>query len=154
NTAEASGGGIWNRGHLDLNHVTIFANVSDGNAGGVTGGDGGGIFNEGSVFFQNSIIAGNEDRSPGREADDCFNDFKSAGHTLNASGPNIVQNPNGCELTGAVGGVLHVDPLLSGARPLPGSPAIDAATGSIPVDADGLGRPADGNGDGTALPDI
>jgi cysteine-rich repeat protein len=108
NSAEGNGGGIWNGGDLYLINDTIAYNVADKNAGGVTGGDGGGIFNQGEVTLKDSIMAGNNDASPGREAPDCLNGVSS----FISGAPNILQDPTGCNITTGATLVLNVDPLF------------------------------------------
>ncbi|HSA59373.1 MAG TPA: choice-of-anchor Q domain-containing protein [bacterium] len=164
NQADGHGGGIWSDDKLDLNNVTIAFNTSDANEGGFTGGDGGGIYNDDDMVFSNTLIAGNTDASPGAEAPDCLNDFTGAGNSMASSGPNIVQDPSGCEITGDPTGVLNVDPLFdlagladnggrfAGDEPTSvvqslslqaGSPAIDAGNNATcdPTDQVGTDRP-------------
>jgi predicted outer membrane repeat protein len=192
NKADGDGGGIYaydnsSETSINLNNVTITGNVADANAGGVSGGDGGGIFSgndDGSNFpvtvgFSNTIIAGNLDMSPGNEAPDCFDDYSTNDeHVMNSVGPNIVQDPRGCEILGDEADVQNVDPLFDTAgladnsgpsigdpdSPVvlqtialkSGSPAIDAAEdrSAEATDERGIVRPIDGDGDGTAKSDL
>lgn len=174
NKADGHGGGIFQDSDysMSLNNVTVAFNIADANAGGLTGGDGGGIYNEGYVVtLSNSIVAGNIDKSPGAEAPDCFNDFTgtSADDGIHIVGKTIIQNTNGCEIQGNPGLLLKVDPLLAAsladngglaqgdvpavnAKTLAlqaGSPAIDASIGGCePTDQNGVERP---QGDGCDL---
>jgi hypothetical protein len=163
---------------LTLNNVTIAFNVADANEGGLSGGDGGGVLNNFAASISNSIVALNTDKSPGGDAPDCFNNFTSSGRIFTASGPNLIQNTDGCEITGDVAKVIQADPQFDGtdladhggkslgdpdgterAKTLGlagGSPAIDAGDDGICVTTDqtGAARPADGNGDGDAHCDL
>jgi len=167
NAADGHGGGIFQDSDysMSLNNVTVAFNVADANAGGLTGGDGGGIYNEGYVVtLSNSIVAGNTDNSPGAEAPDCFNDFTgtSADDGIHVVGKTIIQDTKGCEIQGNPTLLLQVDPLLASsladngglaqgdaptanAKTLAlqaGSPAIDASIGGCePTDQNGLARP-------------
>jgi predicted outer membrane repeat protein len=167
NRADGNGGGIYSDDNISLNNVTITGNVADANEGGMTGGDGGGVYNDDVVQFINTIIAGNTDASPGAEAPDCLSDFTVEDDDMISGGPNIVQNPDGCEILGHVetSSVLNVDPLFDAAglvdnggaaagdpdSPLPvptislqsASPAIDAGRTvvCVPVDQRGTSRP-------------
>jgi CSLREA domain-containing protein len=121
NWAGVSGGGIFNAGTLNLNNVTVANNTA------VDGG--GGIANDGAgtVYFQNTILAGN---SAASAPDDCSGTLSSLGH-------NLIQDISTCTISGdTTGNIIGQDPLLgplqdngggtlTHALPLD-SPAIDA----------------------------
>jgi hypothetical protein len=139
---------------LNLNNVTITGNLADIDRDG--SGDGGGLFSQSmNVTLQNTIIAGNNDRSStGSSSMDCA-------ATLNSQGYNLIGNTTGCSLSFADPTTsFGLNPLLGplqnngGATDthalLPGSPAIDAANPAAPgssvnacetVDQRGLLRP-------------
>src|ERR1700752_4160463 len=83
---------------------------------------------------RNSIVAGNTDG--GAEAPECA-------PRLTLEGVNLLQNPTGCVLSGAVAEVISgVSPVLGPLQPnggatethalLDGSPALDAADPAVP----------------------
>lgn len=153
NQSDGSGGGICNFSNLTLNNVTVAYNTADANAnaGGATGGDGGGVYNESVVSFANTIIAQNKDASAGNEAPDCSNDFIGSGDRLSSVGPNIVQNPSGCEILGDAASVQNVDPSLATADVANNGGAtktIALAAGSLAIDTgdDGTCLPTDQRG--------
>ncbi|MBL9115081.1 MAG: hypothetical protein JNJ83_08735 [Verrucomicrobiaceae bacterium] len=148
---------------LTLTHSTV--------AGNSAGGNGGGIFNSGSpatLTLSRSIVAGNTIGTGS-------SDIRNFSGTVTSDGSNLIGNnstvstvfpagtPNGNgEYAGTVGTPLDalLAPLGSYGGPtqtmlpLPGSPAIDTATGST-ITADQRGFPiADGDGNGSVLPDI
>jgi hypothetical protein len=145
NSAERVGGGIYNRAGtlpLALNQCTLAGNSA---------GDAGGIFNDGTVTMNNTIVGGNSG-SPGADI------YNSA--TFTYGGANLVQsyadngNGNGggtgpAPLTSApdlaplgnYGGPTQTMP------PLPGSPAIGAgsvAANTFPIDQRGYPRTQNG----------
>jgi len=124
----------------------------------------GGIFSNGLLKVKNTIIAGNSAQT----APDC-------GGTLTSYGCNLIEDTSGCTITGnETGNIYGEDPLLGPLQDnggptftdalLEGSPAIDGVStecgcttiDGAPVTSDQRGepRPADGDGDGTALCDI
>ena len=136
------GGGIYKgAGQLDTNNLTIAGNTADPN---VNGGDGGGIFVDGSGFnISNSIVAGNVDASPGAETPDCVATLASS------LGHNLIGNSTGCNFAGSNGGPQTGDVLDPPYGPglgalqsnggvtqthalLAGSPAIDAGNPAPP----------------------
>jgi len=130
NQAARHGGGIANAGGLPrLNNVTIAGNTADSDHNG--NGDGGGLYNDPSartVFFYNTLIAGNVDTSG--QAPDCAGELTSEDH-------NLIQSTAGCTITGTTtdnitGTNALLGPLQNNGGPtwtralLSGSPAIDA----------------------------
>jgi CSLREA domain-containing protein len=133
NSAERSGGGIYQGGgSVSLFNATIADNTADADGGG-TEGDGGGIFVGGNLLAvaRNSIIAGNRDASTsGAVRPNCSG-------SLSGGGYNLIDDIAGCTLagntTGYVTGVAaQLGPLTGNGGPsfthalLAGSPAIDA----------------------------
>jgi len=125
---------IENSGQITLNNVTI------GELG---------LRNEGTVLFQNTLIAGT-----------CTGTIQSLGH-------NLIADATGCTLLGdSTGNLIGVDPRLGLLQdnggstetraPLPGSPAIDAGNEATceATDQRGISRPLDGDLDGQAICDI
>jgi len=163
NTSEQfdSGGGIWVIGNLTLLNVTVADNTAatapppQVSASALLGviEVGGGIFNaDANVTVKNTIIANNTGGDCGGGG------VTSDGHNLDSDGT--------CALTGT-GDQSGVDPLLAAlalnapgsteTRALPAnSPAVDTAdnTGCPDTDQRGVGRPQDGDGDGSAVCDI
>lgn len=169
NAATGSGGGVALTGFDQfVANVTISGNTADSDNDGV-GNGGGGYFLNGPVF-RNSIIAGNEDR--GGEAPDCFAFADSDGYNLigidaGCSGFSAINN----DQVGSPGSPIDPmlgPPTLEGGPTatmalLAGSPALDAgnpggcvdALGApLLVDQRGAPRPADGDGDSTAVCDV
>jgi CSLREA domain-containing protein len=145
NTASAAGGGIANvgKGTVDLNNVTIASNAA-GSAGG--GGLAGAT--TGTMTMGNTIVAGNA--ATGGKGPDCAAAVVSRGW-------NLVQNAEGCMLTGSPGGDQTAkDPKLAALAAndgptrtralLPGSPAIDAGNPADPTGEGGACAPADQRG--------
>ncbi len=141
NTAKFAAG-IDNRGVLTLTHSTVSGNSAN---------DGGGLVVRAMVkndkaSMSNSILAGNT----AALAPDCIGTVKSLGH-------NLVGNDSGCGFIAGEDDTIGtetqpVDPRLGGLAVnggptatkalLPGSPAMDAASGSCPpVDQRGVSRP-------------
>lgn len=117
NQADGDGGGINNESGygLNLNNVTIAFNTADANEGGFSGGDGGGIYNDEVVLFSNTIIANNTDASPGvgSQSPDCHSNYTADSNEMQSGGPNLIQDPTGCEILGVESAVLkNVDPLF------------------------------------------
>lgn len=162
NVSSYEGGAIYSEGLLELNHCTVVGNSSRTNYI-FPWGNGGGIMIFGPLTLQNSIVASNSapGAGPGK-------DIFSGGGSYTRVGANIVQDFGGWNLTnGAVSGPepIAADPMLyppgrySGLiptrPPMPGSPAIDAASNStVTVDASGQPRPSDGDNNGTDIADI
>lgn len=180
NRAKATGGGLLvgtnpvddgtdaGLSDVTLKHTTITANAADTDADDV--GDGGGIANRrgtinavtNPVRLNHTLLAGNTDASPTTRAPDCAGEFVSQRF-------NLVQDTQGCLLTGFLGDdVLGQNPLLGALvlaggstavrLPLTGSPAIDAgdATGATCAadDQRGIPRAFDGDLAGLAICDI
>lgn len=173
NTTESSGGGIYNSGQLTLTNSTVSANT-------VTSGDGGGVViaNQGSATLRNVTISGNSAAASGGGIDNIDGTAtlsntilatstggNCAGAGTIASGGHNLEDDGSCGFTGP-GDLADMDPLLG---PLSdnggstrthalqrGSPAIDAGAdaGCPATDQRGVPRPADGNGDGSAICDI
>lgn len=175
NRADGNGGGLYVVccGALTFINTTISNNIADYNAN--DSGDGGGIYKSNSnssstpIYFQNTILAGNIDRSIAavEKFSDCWGDFISQQN-------NLVGMNYGCtgsfsdgvnnDLVGTAGSPL--DPMLDQLRDngggtltqalLQGSPAIDTANDSnCPVtDQRGSSRPYDGDSNGSAVCDI
>lgn len=171
NASNGSGGGIYNETTLNLNNVTITQNTADLDANG--SGEGGGIFSSGSIYFKNSITAGNIDNSSAMKQPDL-----SCSATAYSQGYNLIGNPTGCSFTPASGDMNGtssnpLDPQLgqlsdnggysSTHALLAGSPAIDTGNPAAPgsgedaceaADQRGYIRPGDGNNDGVPKCDI
>lgn len=110
NSVRDEGGGIrQTAGLLSLYNVTIANNTADSDHD--NDGNGGGIFllDPESATFQNSIIAGNRDLTRaigGIIHRDCSGPLTSQGY-------NLVQNSNGCLITGDLtGNLTDISPLL------------------------------------------
>ncbi|RYD30645.1 MAG: hypothetical protein EOP86_19555, partial [Verrucomicrobiaceae bacterium] len=156
----ASGGAIYTNdddGIVTITHCTL-----SGNSAAVRGGA---IYNEGDrLVITNSIVAGNT--APPGTGEDIFN----FGIHCTRAGANIIRSfVNG--YTGADSGppALTADPLLAPLGqyggptqtmpPLAGGPAVDAVPAAAVVtglttDQRGAARVLDGDGNGSALPDI
>jgi trimeric autotransporter adhesin len=118
NRAEGDGAGVKVFDSATLTHVTVTGNRADVDQNGT--GDGGGIVraasSTGSLSVQSSIIAGNQDLTPGSgDADEC------AG-TITSLGRNVVRHDGGCNFipgpddrVGDLGGTGPVEARL---RPL------------------------------------
>lgn len=148
------GGGLFNDGGgvFNIRNSTIRRNHANGIGGGISEVH----FNPDFIRLRNSILAGNTAISSGP---DCNLRIRSEGGTL-------LGDSSGCQLTGAAGDLVDVDPLLGPLRrlgrrawahlPLPGSPAIDSGSNALCSREDQLGspRPLDGDGDGQAFCDL
>ena len=116
NSAETSGGGIYNNSSLDVTLSTITGNSAP---------SGGGIYNDGSSEISNTIL------NAGALGENIFN----SGGTVTSDGYNLSSDDGGGYLNGP-GDQLNTDPLLGPLQNnggptfthalLPGSPAIDA----------------------------
>ena len=131
-----------------LTNVTIAGNTADTDM--VSGGDGGGllIFG-GSHTLRNTILANNDDLSPGPEHEECSTFM---GESVTLQGPNLIENPTGCTTIGDTARLISgqdpmLGPLAQNGGPtltqalLPGSPAIDAADAAFAPPADQRGAP-------------
>jgi uncharacterized repeat protein (TIGR01451 family) len=142
NSASDDGGGIYaNTATIYMANVTLSNNTATS--------DGGGIDNYGTVYFKNTIIAGN---TAGASNPDCRNLY---GWPLASQGHNLVQTVSSdCNISGDTAtNITGQDPLLdlladNGGDTqthalLPGSPAIDAGTcaGAPLADQRGVTRP-------------
>jgi hypothetical protein len=152
------GGGIFNAGggELTITDSTIASNYT-GYPSGSGGSTGGGFANfwGGSATIGNTILADNF----AINAWDCSGDFVSNGY-------NLVEDHSGCTITGdTTTNITDQDPKLAPLgvvdnwnymhRLLLGSPAIDAGPNTCNyIDQRHLGRPKDGDGDGTATCDM
>jgi hypothetical protein len=142
NIASSGPGG----GLLNLNATANLANVT---ISGNTAREGGALYKVGSLLLKNTIVDG---------------DCKIDGVPITSLGHNLDSGTT-CGLAGA-GDIKYADPKLGplqlngGYSPThalqPGSPAIDAGdnAGCPATDQRGVARPADGNGDGSAICDI
>jgi CSLREA domain-containing protein len=153
NDVRGSGGGINANldpaGSLRLSNVTITNNrAGNPNVGSQAGG---GINGSDGVEIQNSIVAGNLDRSASDPGNDCGDEVTSLGH-------NIVGDGTGCTFTPTTGDQVGtsgapIDPKLAsladyGGRTqtqalLAGSPALDSGGPGCPP-ADQRGAPRSG----------
>jgi hypothetical protein len=146
NTCGGTGGGFFVGGSATITNATI-----DGNAAGNP--TGGGLFNPGvAVTVSNTILS----NSPA--GGNC------GGAAFSSGGGNIDDGAT-CAFAGA-GDQSNTNPQLGALgdnggptpteAPAPGSPAIDhGQPGPCPAqDQRGVARPADGNGDGTAVCDV
>ncbi|MEZ5428442.1 MAG: choice-of-anchor Q domain-containing protein [Pyrinomonadaceae bacterium] len=158
NQVVTGGGGIANltQATTSLISSTVAGNTADSDNDG--NGAGGGISNSGTFQAINSIIADNSSNSG------LGPDFEGI---FTSQGYNLIENTNKTTITGDItGNITGQDPLLGGLQNnggllpthalMSGSPAIDAGD---PVnfpssDQRGVVRPVDGDGDGSALPDI
>jgi CSLREA domain-containing protein len=183
NEGRLRGGGIINGGTALINNSTITNNAANTRQEFDATFNGGGIrnYSPGTVHLSNTILAGNTDFFSGTSATHLAGPDCSG--TLTSNRNNIIGNNLGCVVDDPnsdgtpfdqVGTQSNpIDPLL---EPLaanigrtwthalrPGSPAIDRGSsltpgsGSFacePIDQRFAPRPADGNGDGTAVCDI
>lgn len=163
NSTILGGGGVSNTASLVLRNVTITDNHAD---------TGGGIYTEGDVLFENSIIAGNTGVAKGP---DCMKHatlglYDSKGHNLIGTKTNCVLTPATTDLVGD--NTTPLDPKLGPLAangglwethlPADDSPVVDAgdpagcfdADGPRTADQRGEPSPADGNDDGDSVCDI
>ncbi|MBK1827293.1 choice-of-anchor Q domain-containing protein [Haloferula rosea] len=166
NSASSRGGGIYNsEGTLTLNQSTLSGNSAVKDGGGI-------FNSEGPLTLNQSTLSGNSAASGGGIFSDSFFDVSVltlknsvvASNTATSSAPDILQegfysSNSGVNFIGSTSGagtipgtVLTGDPLLAPLGdyggptqtmpPLPGSPTIDAATGSTAAnDQRGFDRP-------------
>jgi len=199
NTARA-GGGIINLGTLTITNSTISGNLARNRGGGIfnaslrpltitnstisdnivvraDGGDGGGIYNGGTLLEITNVTMNNNTAAIGGGIRNDTNamlkntiiaNSPSGGNcfgTITSNGNNLDSGET-CGFTGT-GDLTNTDPLLgaladNGGPTLThalvvGSPAVDAVASGCPpphTDQRGLGRPVDGDGDGAAACDI
>ena len=166
NTEPSEGGGIsLNGGTLTLTHSTVVFNEATygflSSAGGISA-----TGSSSAVSVTNSIVAFNFLRTlfGAGPADVLFSN--DASHVL--SGTNLIQT-TGADLIRGSSTLLTSDPRLAPfgnyggptktMPPLPGSPVIDAVSQSgavtgLAFDQRGFARTRDGDGNGSALPDI
>ena len=156
NNAE-EGGGIFNDGTVTLNNSTVSGNYAD---------EGGGIYNDGDLLNVKNTIIG--DNNAGTAGPDFYG-------TLTSYGCNLIEDTSGCTISGdETCNIYGEDPLLGPLQDnggptfthalLEGSPAIDTVCtdcgctridgAQVTTDQRGEPRPADGDGNGTALCDI
>ena len=182
NQSDQYGGGIFNNANqIELTNNTITNNTADADMDGI--GTGGGVFNHNEpnpsvkpqslppaeittnstyMVFQNTILAGNIDKSG--NANDCSADQN--GYVTSATN-NLIQDLNGCPLDGdKTNDIYNTDPKLllladNGGRSLThhpkiGSPVLDSghADGCQSDDQRTTARPFDGDADGNAICDI
>ena len=168
NTADDAGGGIWFEGTdpLDLRSVTIVENEAIATIGG-------GVYVEtGLVYLADSIVAGNASRdgdfdlsgiSPGSFASRGFNliGIHPGGALVNL--PSDQVGTVAAPIDPRLGPLQHNGGTTATRLPRPGSTALDRGNAfALPtdparcpaLDQRGLGRPADGNGDGITICDI
>jgi hypothetical protein len=157
NTANADGAGFMNTGGAtaSLRNTTVSANTADNDTS--MGGDGGGVFNGGTMNLRNTIIANNADK--GLQAPDCG----GTPGVVTRQGYVLIRNQAPCTFTALddpTGYQTNVDPLLAGALAnnggptqtlalLSGSPAqnkIPSALCLTPTDQRGLPRPSPAGG--------
>ena len=172
NSAAAGGGGVFDSGMMTVNNSTISGNSATlGGAIAINGGtmtvtnstvsgnsatSGGGIYNAGMATFKNSIIANST------AGGNC------AVNPITAVGVNLSTDNTCAGFTQVTAAQLNLGSLQDNGGPtlthalLPGSVAIDAVTdctdlsvtpAPITTDQRGKPRPADGDGNGSALCD-
>jgi CSLREA domain-containing protein len=163
NESKYGGGVMVDAGSVvTLTNVTISDNSANFLCYQVGGGLGGGVANfGGAVYAHNTLIAGNMATWPLVDpGHDCFGDITSAGY-------NLVEIAAGCTLAGNhTGNITGQSALLAPLQDNGGgtfthalsfaSPALDAGDplDCPAVDQRGMPRPADGNGDGSAVCDM
>ena len=131
---------------VSLTHCTIAGNAVENARGAGPGGrergSGGGIrAAAGQVTITNCIVAGNTAMVPG--TGNLVGNIVQSGPNLSTGDPLLAPLADN-------GGLTQTMALL------PGSPALDAAVATLALDTDqrGLPRSRDGNGDGSAAPDL
>jgi len=183
NSANRNGGGIYNNGSATVSNATITNNVAnaDRRIGGNGGGAYNDSATVGALTFRNSIIAGNIDRSaaelPPGSFQAIFPDLNArVQNTIVGNSNNLISSRSGITNSSTVGTPDQGDIVNATIRlgalgdnggrtsthlPAPNSPAVDAAKpadcAAAPVsnrDQRNAPRPADGNGDNTAVCDI
>lgn len=172
NAATGSGGAISLRAQdHHFSNITVVDNTADSEGDGF--GDGGGLWNgaDAPATLENTLIAANTDN--GNEAPDCQGAYTSGGFNLIGVASACTGFTDGVDGDQVGAGADPIDPLLQaladngGPTPtlalMPGSPAIDAgnptgcsdSTGApLLFDQRGNPRPADGDGDGSAICDV
>ena len=168
NLAASNGGGIRQGTATTALYNTTVSNNS------IDNGNGGGIYKSfeagtGSFSLNNSLLSGNKDRSSNGElSPDCSG-------PIHSSGFNLIADTTGCTFDSSAGDSINVDAALNVTVAGTGaelavtvgffedSPAIDAGNVSgclddqgalISADINAVARPADGDGDGSAVCDI
>ena len=150
------GGAITNEGHATLTHCTLSGNTGGaGGGGGVAGG-------QSATIVRNCIIAGNGNSDVDMPYGVGTNTFTSQGGNLIGKGSAAQVFHQAGDSIGHTSDTILLSPLgdfggsVATLVPLPGSPAIDAATVIAGVDTDqrGFQRNVDGNGDGGSAPDV
>jgi autotransporter-associated beta strand protein len=148
----ANAGAILSAGPLTLEHCTVTGNQCGSGGGGALL-----VASGGSATITNSILADNATNAD-------VNNATGSAANLTYTGANIVRVAANALFTGPA--PLTADPLLGtfGANggptdtraPLFGSPAIDVAStiAGHSTDQRGFSRPFDGDGNGTATPDL
>lgn len=161
NHAAGDGGGIGIGGYGPVENCVVYSNACDGNGGGIllgfaskvincvvygntAGGAGGGMYDyTPDSYARNCTVADNSASSGGGMVgvpwvQDCLAHFNTPSDSDDAFDP------------------LFVNRESRDYRLQAGSPAIDAGGQAfeVPADMDGFPRPADGNGDTNAVPDL
>jgi parallel beta-helix repeat protein len=173
NSASTFGGGIINGGMMTLTNCTVTGNRADSD--GDAFGSGGGIAPAGTETLNNTIVAGNF-VGVGSTPDDIiitFGTIETANNNIigdAATAGGITNGVNGNKVGFAVSAVLNTT-LANNGGPTKthalvcGSPAIDAGSNALALDASsnplttdqrgtGFLRTLDGNGDSTPVVDI
>ena len=114
NEAYGSGGAIIAFSEVNLTHVALLDNIADRNQSGV--GQGGGVHAAGlsAITLKNSIVAGNEDRSPGAETPDIA---IASGGSLASAGYNLIGDQGATTFVPGTGDLVGtsgspIDPVL------------------------------------------
>ena len=109
NNAQADGGGLYvnSEAALNLFNVTVAGNTS--NSDGIFGGAGGGLYMNldlpmPTTNIRNSVLANNLQNGAGNH-DDCDG-------ILTSTGFNLIENANGCSISGGPNDITGVDPGL------------------------------------------
>jgi CSLREA domain-containing protein len=161
NTADNKGGGLFHDDAASCGSECVSLLVNSTIAYNSATIAGGGIFNNfGNIELRHTLVAKNTANDP-NQGQDCSG-------VLISDGYNLLQDTTACDFVGdPTGNVLGQDPKLGLLQNnggeifthalLPGSPAIDAGNSSgcgTAQDQRGVGRPADGDGNGVAICDI
>lgn len=169
------GGGIYNDGTVTLSNSTFSGNGSAGVGGGIfndvgtitisnntfssnsaSGGFGGGMYsNSGTLTLKNTIVAnstGSGNCSGAGTITDAGNNLQFGGTVANSCGATITTaNP----MLGAPTGMPAYFPLKTGSAAIDaGSNAVCSAAPVNNTSQNGVARPADSDGNGTAICDI
>jgi parallel beta-helix repeat protein len=165
NTAQTDGGGIYNGGNLYLNNSTIIDNLASASTSLASNGGGGICNSKYSVTLHNTIVAENSHGAPAI-ADDILLILGATVKTADSRNNLIGVGGSGGLIDGVNGNQVGVDPKMGDLQDnggptltcalLAGSPAIDKGDplSTLTTDQRGVTRPADGDGDATALIDI